>query len=594
MMESYIQMIRHFYPVEEHKFYFLGKCPVSQRNLFKYGNVVELQEGHNKLDKIRNFYKDLSDCDIIIWHGLVLSPKFALFLSFFSKFLDKSVWVMWGIDLYSWKRGTGTRKDGIVNHLNKYIRKNIKYVVAIFPTDIEAYREIFHKKDTDNVFYAPYPMRKSTFYELENINPDLRRRNGEVWIQVGNNANSFNRHLDILEKLKKFSDKNIRIFIPMSYGNDWHNKIDNYKTIVKEKAIEYFGEDRVHVLVNLMSLDEYSRFLQQIDIMIIATDRQNALGNILKCMYSGGKVYLSEKNKLYSYFNDNGINVNRFENIDNEDFDDFARPNQVASLNLKRWMVTNNYVECNIKYWDKLFQQLGFSHNAQTNQQFSSLMTQAEIVNDIKAHAKFREKSNYLNLDLYCAEKASTMQNIRKAQKVVIVGDDNDSTDLLGQIKWENQSRRYIWNVCGIIAEDMFNYGDGAYGCNTIATIEHFEPMEDVQIVNFVKNPQKRECYYRVLEEKGCQFASVKFESTVFLGEAVVDVALWVGMNSLIGNHCKFGKLNRVGNNVIIGDNCVCGDFVTIGDGCFIPAESYIPDYTILPPGTVYDVKRRD
>ena len=292
MMETYIRIIRSYYPEDKHTFYFLGMCPPSQSELFKYGNVIELNEGRNKLEKIRNFYNDMQQYDYIIWHGLILSPKFAFFLYFFRKFLKKSIWVMWGIDLYSFKRNNKGFKNKIINYINYEIRKHIKYPLAIFPTDIDAYKKIFNTKNT-KIYYAPYPIRKKVFWDMELLNDASKRANGEVWVQIGNNANSFNRHMDILDVISKFSNEKIKVFIPMSYGNDWHNKENNYIDAVREKAIQIFGEKKVVVLKNLMSIDEYSKFLKQIDIMIIATDRQNALGNMLKNMYAGGKVFLS-------------------------------------------------------------------------------------------------------------------------------------------------------------------------------------------------------------------------------------------------------------------------------------------------------------
>lgn len=119
MMETYIQMIRENYPREDHIFYFLGKCPKSEESLFEYGNVVELADGESKLDKIRNFYRDISDCDYIVWHCLTLSPKFVLFFSVFPYFLKKMIWVMWGIDLYEFNRPICSLKDRLLLNLVK-------------------------------------------------------------------------------------------------------------------------------------------------------------------------------------------------------------------------------------------------------------------------------------------------------------------------------------------------------------------------------------------------------------------------------------------------------------------------------------------
>lgn len=401
MMETYIKMIRDNYPEEEHTFYFLSKCPPSEKCLFDYGNVFELDEGTSKITKIKNFYNDLNKYDYIIWHGLVLSPKFALFLNIARWFLKKSIWVMWGIDLYSFRRERNGIKNRIINYLNYNIRKSIAYPVAIFPTDIDMYKRIFNSNK--QVYYAPYPIRSSVFEDMESASDVMPRKNGEIWIQIGNNANSFNRHFDIIDALSKFAQEKIKVFIPMSYGNDWHNRENNYIDNVRERAIEIFGEDKVFVLKNLMSIEEYSRFLQQIDIMIIATDRQNALGNILKNMYCGGKTYLSEKNKLFSYFKSIGVKIQSFEDIKDKSFEEFI--SLVDNSNIKNWMIENHYPDMNINFWDNLFSSLKHHETGIEIKSKVVVKDSNEILNNIKCNSKVHEKKNYINLDRFLYKK---------------------------------------------------------------------------------------------------------------------------------------------------------------------------------------------
>lgn len=389
MMGTYIEMIRKYYPVNEHAFYIIGNMAKSEESLFQYQNVIKLNKGKNIIEKTKNLYNDFSKYDVLIWHGLVVSPKIALFLFINRKFLKKSVWVMWGIDLYLLKRAAKGLKDNLINYLNKNIRKNIMHVVAIFPTDIQNYKKII-KNNSSKIYYAPYPISQKGFFELENKNEKADRTNGEIWIQIGNNANSFNNHLEILEELRRYKDEKIKIFIPMSYGNDWHNKVPNYKEIVKSKAIEYFGKEKVVVLRNLMNNDEYNEFLSQMDIIIIATDRQNALGNILKVMYSGGKVYLSEKNSLYKFFNEKDIFVEKFENIKNMTFFEFIK--QRNNFQFKQWMIENYYPDSNILLWNAIFNNFDKKSSLQNEIYNKLILDIPYIANFIKDNAQVIEK----------------------------------------------------------------------------------------------------------------------------------------------------------------------------------------------------------
>lgn len=580
MMETYIKMIREYYPVENHTFYFLGKCPESEQSLFDYKNIIELKEGASKFDKIKNFYFDLKKYDFIVWHGLVLSPKFAVFLFFIRSFLKKSIWIMWGIDLYEWKRNPKSIKDKLINLINKNIRKNIRRIVAIFPTDIDMYKSIFSGKNK-KIYYAPYPIRKSVFWSLENKNLEKKRLNKEIWIQIGNNANSFNKHLEILEAIKKYAKENIRIFIPMSYGNDWHNKVENYKEIVEQKAIEYFGENRVNVLLNLMTIEEYSKYLEQIDIIIIATNRQNALGNILKGMYAGAKIYLSEQNILYKYFKKNNIDIEKFEDISNLSFEAFIE--KKSSKNIKRFMVENYYPKINIKYWHNIFYDIEKSFS--NKKEILNILSE-DILSDIKKHASFKEYANYINLYKYTCKNKRNINKIDKLDELVFVGTDDSVVKILNYV-FESNKEVYRWNVIGIIDYEMKDMKDIAYGYNTIGTIKNFISNKKTKYIIANKDGRVREKYLMALKKEKEKIGSMKGENSYIGSNFKYEIGFFIGNNSLINFNCKVGKLMKVGNNSIIGNNCIIGDFVTIGDNCIIEDYVIINDYTNIPSGVV-------
>lgn len=576
MMETYIKMIRENYSKDNHTFYFLGKCPSSEKELFKYGNVIELDEGNSKLEKIYHFYKDLNNYDYIIWHGLVLTPKFVVFLNLMRRFLKKSIWVMWGIDLYEFNRKSGGLKSKILNYLNYNLRKNIYYPVAIFPTDIEMYKNIF-KSDRD-VYYAPYPIREKVFYEMENLGSIPRRENGEVWIQVGNNANSFNNHIEILEKLKRFSKERIKIFIPMSYGNDWHNKENNYIDIVREKAIEIFGVKKIVVLKNLMTIEEYSKYLEQIDIMIIATNRQNALGNILKNMYSGGKIFLSERNILFKYFNSIGIKIFKYEDIDNMSFEDFIK----ISINdkVKYWMVENQYPKMNLLFWNALFRK--FEH-----QEFIEIdyKKKNDLINSILKHIRqnsyIHEKKNFVNYSKYQFKNKKMLSKIYNAKDVFVVGHDDSCIKVIQNLLHDNNIR-YRWNIMGIISSNMVDLKNKAYGINTVATINNCKDYSNVKCINFTDDPKLREAYYQSISKHGGLFESLVQHNASIGSNFEFEEAFFLGVNSIIGHSCKFGKFVKIGHNVVIGCNCVFGSFVTIGDNKTIEDGTILSDYSIV------------
>ena len=94
--------------------------------------------------------------------------------------------------------------------------------------------------------------------------------------------------------------ENVEIHLPLSYGNGGTDHINDYPRMVEEYAKILFP-NKVKVLKKLISKWDYDVFLSTIDIAILGAPRQNALGNIIRLLYMGKKVYLAPDNPLF-YF----------------------------------------------------------------------------------------------------------------------------------------------------------------------------------------------------------------------------------------------------------------------------------------------------
>ena len=156
---------------------------------------------------------------------------------------------------------------------------------------------------------------------MDHFDAERERDNGEKFILVGNNAYTFNRHLEALEAMSRFSEEKLKLYIPLSYGNDWYDKERAYKSTVAEYAYESFGPEKVEVLNKLIDTNQYTNLLMNMDVAVIASNRQNALGNIFRLLYVGNKVYLSRDNPMYQYFLPEGIDVYEVDTISSCSYD---------------------------------------------------------------------------------------------------------------------------------------------------------------------------------------------------------------------------------------------------------------------------------
>ena len=140
-----------------------------------------------------------------------------------------------------------------------------------------------------------------------------------VNVQIGNSATYMNNHLDVLDKLKKFSNEDVNFTLPLSYGNK------EYAEFVKDQYFDFFGP-KVNFMEEFISREDYVIKLQQIDIGIMYHNRSQALGNCVTLLTLGKKLYMKRKNPLWDMFNRIGVIIFDADKLDKISFDEFKKP----------------------------------------------------------------------------------------------------------------------------------------------------------------------------------------------------------------------------------------------------------------------------
>ena len=190
-------------------------------------------------------------------------------------------------------------------------------------------------------FYSSFTYPSNLYKKIE-----IRKEGKEgLWVQVGNSADPSNNHFEILEKLSKFKDMNIKLFCILSYGGN-----EEYKNRVIKRGSELF-KDKFCPILNFMKFDEYMNFLSSLDIAIFAHDRQQAFGNITSLLSMKKTVYLKEKVTTYQTLKEMGIKVRSFDKlVDLEEFDE-------NTLENNRKIIEENFSEEKlIEQWENIFE----------------------------------------------------------------------------------------------------------------------------------------------------------------------------------------------------------------------------------------------
>ena len=345
----YIEFIKNNFNFEEHKFYLINGESEKKFKIPIYKNVYFYKSNKNNnfiliMDLIKLWimlYKNLNKSKYLYFHSL-FDKRIILFLFIFRKFLKKSNWVIWGGDLYCYKKRKSSFKYSIWYKIEDYVKRNFAYISTLVPEDYEVAKKYYKVKGKNQM--AIYPVD----FDIEFFNSLSIELKNDTYIQVGNSADPSNNHFEILDILSRYRNENIRIFCILSYGDrEYAKKVNEYgKKIFKEKFTGIF---------DYMAFKEYCNYLKKIDILVFNHKRQQGLGNIFILSYLEKKIYMRNDISSWNYLTqDLGLILNSYENIRDESFKKFIRNDSKGNKKkLSETYFSEKYVS---KVWKKNFQ----------------------------------------------------------------------------------------------------------------------------------------------------------------------------------------------------------------------------------------------
>ena len=124
----------------------------------------------------------------------------------------------------------------------------------------------------------------------------------EVWILVGNSASDTNRHEFAFNKLSKIGLKDLKVIVPLSYGDL------EYRDKILKIGKEIFGSN-FYPLLDFLPYEDYLNIIYNIDIALFAHNRQQGMGNLIQLLGLGKKVYLNPETSQWKLCQNLGIKV---------------------------------------------------------------------------------------------------------------------------------------------------------------------------------------------------------------------------------------------------------------------------------------------
>lgn len=286
---NYIEFMNHFYPLNKNKFY-----------IYNYGVNFSTPEYENvikvpSLSKMVDLSLLIDKRDKLFIHGFYASEVIK-YLCKEQKNIDfqRVVLIIWGADLYGGREKLETPGLHIVTLINEMRKKSFIKKTRLFMTfacaDFDLLCRIY--KTTGRQFDCLYPSSISLAY-LDQLGK--KHLGKTINIMLGNSATPSNQHLEALNWLKKYKSNPIKIFCPLSYGDKFYAmKVDEY-------GKKFFGKQFV-AIKKYLKPEEYSDFLNSMDIAIFNNNRQQATANIEILSYLGKKIFIRSDTTTWKHY----------------------------------------------------------------------------------------------------------------------------------------------------------------------------------------------------------------------------------------------------------------------------------------------------
>lgn len=299
----FVMFIRDNFEFKQHVFLLNGG--MSEKELITAPNIHFSK--NSIFERLKHYLQaiiEMHKAEKIIIHGL-FDLKTLVMLFFMPWLLKKCYWVIWGGDLYAYQLEKSNWKRKTIEFFRRPVIKNMGHLVTYIQGDVDLARKWYGAKGE----YHECLMYLSNTYKVLDV-PSIQ--SDTINIQIGNSADPSNNHIEILDKLLPFKDKNIRIYAPLSYGDKAHAKE------VKAKGKELFG-DKFIALTDFMPFDQYLSFLGGIDIAIFNHKRQQAMGNTITLLGLGKTVFIRSDTTQWQFFKDKKIEVYDVKNLSKVD-----------------------------------------------------------------------------------------------------------------------------------------------------------------------------------------------------------------------------------------------------------------------------------
>lgn len=317
--------------------------------------IEDLKPGKISSWKRFKFYLDLFNrAQYIIWHSYYpMKGKTLPLIASRRAFLDKSVWIEYGFELFRFQNKKRNWKD----RRSWILRTQIKSIGATVESDEVAYTEIYGNK---SIFPTPLPIAESHIDLLRKRAISEGERDRFPLVLVGYSRFKFSQQMKILQLLKDLDQSRFKMIVPHTFDMLWEQSrfIPSYTL----KQLRVFSNKALGCKIPILCKtnvpeETYFKTLAAVDIAIFDGERPLDMDMLLYLLYLNKKVFLPSDSYLAEFLTKQGIKIYDTREIPEMDADSFLEVGAIRNSE-NVWVQDHldmNYVK---KCWEDLFRAL--------------------------------------------------------------------------------------------------------------------------------------------------------------------------------------------------------------------------------------------
>ena len=275
-----------------------------------YDNVVlwNAQDPHSA--QMVNYYAPYGD-----WLFLHSIPGWRIVFNIKKKYKKKIIWRTWGHDAVLRDEKNGSLIRRFMNKIFNFMRiREVRsfYAVGVSSNYIDDL-DIREKFGNVKTLCVPY-VNKAKYIPV-----DSSSQGGILNIMVGHSGYKEENHINILEKLKRFKNENICIYLIFSYAD----------SVYMKKVVDYVRinwPQKVNIVTKFVPLEEYKRFCSKMDIGIFDWVNSYAIGNVGLLFTSRKKLIFNRKGLWHKAFVDKEAPHMCTDELDSISFEQLKKP----------------------------------------------------------------------------------------------------------------------------------------------------------------------------------------------------------------------------------------------------------------------------